>query len=80
MAEVYDFLQQEDESAEESRVRVLLKSQYKDAINDDSKTAHISRQDLLDRGFGKAPLSADITSGGEKLTSVAFDIFSNDKD
>lgn len=77
MQEIYDFLQQVDEDGETTRAKKILKAQYEDAISG-SKTAHMSRQDLLDRGFGKAQQSTDITTGGQPLTTVAFDIFADD--
>ncbi len=60
--EIYDFLRQKD--GEKTRATVLLEMTYKDAIDPDSKTAHISRQSLLDRGFGKAPQAVEVDSVG----------------
>jgi len=70
MADVYDFLQQEEGG--KRRAIVLLESQYRDAIDPESKTAHLSRQYLLDRGFGKAPQAIDLTSKGEQVTAGIF--------
>lgn len=72
MARVYDFLLQEDEEEGVIRAEVLLRGQYNDAKNPESKTSHLSRQYLLDRGFGKAPQSIDMTSKGEKVTAGIF--------
>lgn len=72
MARVYDFLLQEDEDEGSIRAEVLLREQYRDAKNPESKTSHLSRQYLLDRGFGKAPQAVDVTSKGEKLTAGIF--------
>lgn len=72
MARVYDFLLQEDEDEGAIRAEVLLREQYRDAKNPESKSSHLSRQYLLDRGFGKAPRSVDVTSKGEKITAGIF--------
>ena len=72
MARVYDFLLQEDEEEGVIRAEVLLRGQYEDAKNTESKTSHLSRQYLLDRGFGRASQSIDMTSKGEKVTAGIF--------
>lgn len=68
--EIYDFLQQKE--GEKTRATILLEVTYEDAINPDSKTSHISRQSLLDRGFGKAPQAVDVTSKGEAVAAGIF--------
>jgi len=70
MEVVYDFLQQDDNG--KRRAIVLLENQYEDAIDSDSKTSHLSRQYLLDRGFGKALQAVDVTTKGDKITAGIF--------
>lgn len=68
MADVYDFLQQEDETEGKARARVLLEKQYESAKEGDSR----AQQSLLDRGYGKAPQAVDVTSKGESLSAGIF--------
>lgn len=67
-ARIYDFLYQEDSELGVSKAEVLLRLTYEDAKSN-SKTAYLSRKDLMDRGFGTAKRSVDITTGGEKMTT-----------
>ena len=75
--DIYQFLQEEDKTHEQRKFRVLLQKQYEDAISD-SKTSAFSREDLINRITGKPKESKDITTGGQPLNSVVFDILDND--
>jgi|ADurb_H2B_02_Slu_FD_contig_21_5594016_length_678_multi_2_in_0_out_0_1 hypothetical protein len=78
-ARIYDFLYQDDEEEGIPKAEVLLRLTYKDAKSD-SKTAYLSRKDLMDRGFGLAQRRVDITTEGEKLSSGIVIQWEDDED
>jgi hypothetical protein len=73
--QLHEFLNEDDDGY--TRREMLLRRHYEDAIGD-SKTSAYSRSDLLDRDMGKPKESKDITTGGQPLNSVVFDILDND--
>jgi hypothetical protein len=76
--ELFLYIQQEDKDGGKRRIERLLDEHYRDAVNSESRTAYSSRVDFFDRLLGKPKESKDITTGGQPLNSVVFDILDND--
>jgi hypothetical protein len=76
--ELFLYIQDEDKESGKKRLERLLEEHYRDAVDRESRTSYSSRVDFFDRLLGKPKESKDITTGGQPLNSVVFDILDND--